>query len=276
MQSSPRSTDRIRVVTLNLWGQQGAWAERRSVLIDGLSALQPDLVAFQESIVSETYDQVVGLLGPTYAVAHETRGLVSGTDHQGASIASRWPLGTVHEVDLHLTPRTADFPCTTLLAEIQAPDPVGPLLFVNHFPSWQLSFEYERELQAVAAARFIEDLVGRRNAHVVMAGDFDAVPDATSVRFWTGRQSLEGTSVCHRDVWESTHPGEPGHTYTPGNPLMDAQDWPFRRIDYIFVRCGDHGPTLDIASCERIFDEPVNGVWASDHFGLVADLVVPT
>ena len=44
----------------------------------------------------------------------------------------------------------------------------------------------------------------------------------------------------------------------------------------MFVRCGLHGgPTLEITSCERIFAEPVDGVWASDHFGVVADLELP-
>src|ERR1051326_534806 len=87
-----------------------------------------------------------------------------------------------------------------------------------------------------------------------------------------------GVSVCYRDAWESLHPREPSHTFTPENPLMAAAnwDWPFRRIDYLFVRCGEHGgPSLKIASCQRIFDKPINGVWASDHFGLVADLAVP-
>ena len=83
-------------------------------------------------------------------------------------------------------------------------------------------------------------------------------------------------SVCYRDAWERTHPGDPGHTYTPRNPLLWDWDWPFRRIDYIFVRCGEHGgPTLVIAACARIFDEPINGVWASDHFGVMADLEPP-
>jgi hypothetical protein len=45
-----------------------------------------------------------------------------------------------------------------------------------------------------------------------------------------------------------------------------------RRIDYIFVRCSSHGPTLDIRTCDRLFDEPVDGVWASDHYGVTADL----
>lgn len=39
--------------------------------------------------------------------------------------------------------------------------------------------------------------------------------------------------------------------------------------------CGRDGPTLDVVSCERIFDKPVGGVWASDHFGVVTDLAVP-
>jgi endonuclease/exonuclease/phosphatase family metal-dependent hydrolase len=72
-------------------------------------------------------------------------------------------------------------------------------------------------------------------------------------------------------------PDDRGETFTPRNPLVADWDWPFRRLDYILVRCGEHGgPTLEIASCDRIFDEPVDGVWASDHFGVVADLKLPT
>jgi endonuclease/exonuclease/phosphatase family metal-dependent hydrolase len=159
-------------------------------------------------------------------------------------------------------------------AEVLIPDLLGALLSLHHKPSWQRGFEYELELQA-AVARFVEGLVGGRNAHLVLAGDFSVTPDASSVRFWQGRQSLGGASVCYRDAWESTHPGEPGHTFTPGNPLVAGGEMPLelgRRIDYVMVRCGHHGPTLDVSSCERIFDEPVEGVWASDHFGVVADL----
>ena len=272
----------VRVLTLNLWQRYGAWADRRSVLIDGLRTLQPDLVVFAESIKTDEYDQVADLLGPGFNVAHQN---VRDPNGMGISIASRWPLGEVHEVDLNVTPRTLGFPCTTLVAEVIAPEPVGPLLFVNHFPNFQLNFEHERELQAVAAARFVEEHIGQSNRQVVMVGDLDADPNAASTRFWSGRQSLFGMSVCYRDAWESTHPEDPGHTFTPCNPLVrdgvvkdmrPFRDWPFRRIDYIFVRFGAHGGlALDVAACERIFDEPINGVWASDHFGLVADLAKP-
>jgi endonuclease/exonuclease/phosphatase family metal-dependent hydrolase len=162
-------------------------------------------------------------------------------------------------------------------AEILTPEAIGPLLFVNATASWQVRFAPERELQAVAIASRIEELVTAADAHVVVAGDLDAVPDSSSIRLWTGRQALEGVGVCYRDAWESTHGSEPGHTFTPDNPLVadGGVAWDVgRRIDYVLVRCNDRGPTLDIRACARLFDEPVDGVWASDHFGVVADLAV--
>lgn len=90
---------------------------------------------------------------------------------------------------------------------------------------------------------------------------------------WATRASATGTSG-------RVHPEDPDHTFTPLNPLVTGGDnWPLelgRRIDYIMVRCGHHAPTLDVSSCERIFDEPVDRVWASDHFGVVAELSAQT
>ncbi len=69
----------------------------------------------------------------------------------------------VHEVNLHVVSRSAGFACSTLAAEILTPEPIGPLIFINHFPDWQLTNEYEREVQTVTVARFIENLIGDRN-----------------------------------------------------------------------------------------------------------------
>jgi endonuclease/exonuclease/phosphatase family metal-dependent hydrolase len=271
----------MRVLVQNLFGRRADWEDRRTVLASGIRELGPDLVAFPEAIVNKDYDQVVDLLGPDYHIAHQReREPGDGTDveaGQGHSLASRWPLSVVRELDLHVTARTQGFACGVLAAEVVAPDPIGRLLFVYHNPSWNLAYAHERELQAVAAARFIDGVVGDRDLHVILAADLDADPASSTARFWTGREALGGTSVCYRDAWESAHPGEAGHTFgVPENPLVVDWDWPFRRIDYIFVRCGEHGgPTLEITACERIFDQPVDDVWASDHFGLIADLAIP-
>jgi endonuclease/exonuclease/phosphatase family metal-dependent hydrolase len=272
---------KVRVATLNLWGPGASWDGRRPVFAEGLREMRPDLVAFQEAVVGDGRDQVEEVLGEGYHVVHQGLGLVGDGNH-GASIASRWPLGEVREADLHLTPRTADYPCGTLAAEVLAPEPLGTLLFACHGPSHQPSYERERELQAATAARLVEEMaewVGAR--HVVVGGDFNADPEASSVAFWRGERSLEGTSVRYLDAWEAARPGEAGHTFTPVNPLV-AEGKPAmgegRRIDYILVRCEDSlwGPTLEVSSCELAFDEPVGGAWATDHFGVVADLSART
>lgn len=265
---------RLRVATLNLWGVRGDWPARRGVLADGFARLAPDLVGLQESVVTDAYDQAADILGGDYELLHQRS---RRPDGQGISIASRWPVVRMEEIDLHLSPRTEGFECAALVAEIEAPAPFGRLLFVNHLPNWQLELEYERELQTALLARRVEAAVADRDVHVVLVGDLDADPEAASVRFWAGRQSLGGTSVCYRDAWASAHPGEAGHSFgVPENPLTVPWDWPFRRIDYVFVRCRSHGgPTLAVRSCDRLFDRPVDGVWASDHLGFTADLVPP-
>jgi len=261
----------MRIVTLNIWGPGASWDARRPVLVEGFRDLRPDLVALQETVVCEGRDQARELFGDEFTIVHQENR--QKRDGMGVSIASRWPVRRMRELDLHLTERVGEFPATTLVAEVDAPAEIGRVLFVNHFPSYQPAFERERELQTVAAARLIDELAGSDGAHVVLAGDLDADPDSASIRFWSGRQSLDGLSVCFADGWRILHDDADGETFTTRNPLVTASTWPFTRIDYIFVRCDDHGqPTLRISESARVFDAPSKGVWASDHFGIRADL----
>src|SRR5829696_1458958 len=179
----------MRALSLNLFGRNADWPARRQALQEGLRRLRPDVLAIQEVVVDETGDQAAELLGPEYHLAHQSRGLVGDGRHHGASVASRWPILEVSEVGLHLTPRTGDYSCGTVVAEVAAPASLGRLLVVSHGPSWAWWAEAERELQALAAARRIEELVAGDPAHVVVGGDFNAAPDAASIRFWTGRQT---------------------------------------------------------------------------------------
>jgi endonuclease/exonuclease/phosphatase family metal-dependent hydrolase len=234
--------------------------------------LAPDLVAFQEAALAPDEDQASDLLGPAYHVVH---GMDRGPKGTGIAVGARWPILRRADVDLHLTPRSADPETDAVLVEVDAPAPFGPVVFANHFPSWQTDRELEREVQAVAVARAIEAFA-TSDQPVIVAGDLDADRDAASMRFWTGHQSLDGLSIAYRDAWEAMHPGIEGPeaaTYTPDNP-WHRMDWLFRRIDHILVRLVRGGvPSLTIRACERAFDEPIDGVYASDHFALVADLV---
>lgn len=195
----PRRTDSesIQVLTHNIFCRHGQWERRRPLLIDGIRSLNPDLMTFQETIVTDDYDQVADIVDDGYHIAHSSERHGDGT---GASIASRWPILAVNELDLNVSPRTSGFPCTTLIAEIEAPSPIGRLLLVNHFPDYQPGHEYEREVQMLTAARHIEHRVTERETHVILAGDLDAGTDAASLRFLSGKQSLGAMSVCYRNA----------------------------------------------------------------------------
>jgi endonuclease/exonuclease/phosphatase family metal-dependent hydrolase len=80
-------------------------------------------------------------------------------------------------------------------------------VFVNHIPSWHHDFEFEREVQTVAAAALVDEMLDGRAADVILAGDLDAEPTSASVRFLSGQQSLAGTSVRYRDTWAGDHFG---------------------------------------------------------------------
>jgi hypothetical protein len=51
--NSGKSPAQFRVLTLNLWQRFGNWDSRRLVLIERIRELQPDLVAFHESIKTD-------------------------------------------------------------------------------------------------------------------------------------------------------------------------------------------------------------------------------
>jgi endonuclease/exonuclease/phosphatase family metal-dependent hydrolase len=262
----------LRVLTMNVLGPANPDWERRSALIgETLRRLDADVVALQEVPVAD--GTVEELLGPGWTVTAFSR---AADDGVGGALATRAPHRVVEEIDQRCTPRARDLPwCATLVVE--ADTPVGRTLVAHHKPSWQFGYEYEREQQALAAARAVERLAGGAD-HAVVLGDLDATPDAASTLFWRGRRSLEGTSVCFQDAWETLHPADPGFTFDARNPLVRAGEVATavsRRIDWVLVRSGVHGPTLRVRSCARVLDEPVGGVWASDHFGVVADLDLP-
>ena len=269
----------MRVVTQNLLGHHMDWPARLPAVVSWFRRLRPDVLALQEAVVTTGYDQVTEIIAELdgeYHVRHPPR---REPDGSGISLASRWPIGQVRDLDLQVGPRTADFAATAQLADVHWPLAQQPLLMVNHKPSWATNLEYERGRQAVLTAGYVEELVERGHEHVVVAGDFDAMPDAASIRFWRGVEALDGTSVSYRDAWELTHGAEPGPTFAPSAMPLMTPEWQAdldRRIDYVFVRCGREGPTLRVTHCERILDTPVAGAWGSDHFGVAADLELAT
>ena len=236
------------------------------------------MVALQEVTRSPDLDQAVELLCPEFTIVDLPAWI---PEHVGECLASRWPLGEVFTLDRPLEgPQEEGTRAAAVAVEVLVPAPFGRLLAVHHKAAYQLQLERVREQQALCTARFVEELTaGRPKFPVLLMGDLNAGPDAASIRFLTGRESLGGLSVRYEDAWEAVHADDPGHTFTPLNPLVRVGQMPLergRRIDYVMTRSGPHGPPLDVADCRLVFNEAEGGVWASDHFGLLAEFRRPS
>lgn len=266
----------MRVGTFNVQTPfEANWSQRQQVIADSLARLDLDVLALQEVSAGEGRDGgIEELLEPGWHLAWHSH---TTADEVGLVLASRWPLGQVREHSLNVTPRTVDFPWSAVvLAEVLAPNPVGPFWVAHHKPLYQLNFERERELQAVSAAEFIDSSIDPAQ-RVILLGDFDAPPDSASVRFWTGRQSLEGVSTTFHDVWSAVFPDDPGYTFTPVNPLVAQGAMgraAARRIDYVMVRGDAMGPCLRPVHAERFCVDHRSGIQASDHYGVFAELAI--
>ena len=122
----------------------------------------------------------------------------------------------------------------------------------------------------------------RQTLPTIIAGDLNASPEAASIRYLSGLQSLQGQSVCYHDAWAVAGDG-PVVTWTDEKPNCQAeisriirQPGHQRRLDYIFVGSWDAHPKArcEIRSATLVFNQPCGGVWLSDHFGVFADLEI--
>ncbi len=263
---------RLRVLTLNVYGPDNpGWEQRLPLLRHAVRTAGADVVALQE--VPPDGDVVPTIVGDGFSVAPFAR---RSDDGVSAVLATRAPHRRLFELDQRLG-GPGQIPWLATLA-VEVETPLGGVVVVHHKPSWPFPAEGERVLQAETAARAVEAAVAARDVHVVVLGDFDATSDADSMRLWAGRLHRPGLRIAYQDAWEAAHPGAAGWTFDAANPLVKGGQMPTgpsRRIDHVLVRAVDHGPTLAVLSCERLLDGPVDGVWASDHAGVVADLALP-
>jgi endonuclease/exonuclease/phosphatase family metal-dependent hydrolase len=273
---------RVRVVTLNVWNTEGA--PRRLELINHeLKRLSPDLLSLQEVVQTDKQKSLPRLLeGLDLHGTHQAdlQAFVPpfSDRYGGSAVASRWPHKAIEVLDLRLSD-AADVPWATLAVVVDLPGE-GKMLFIGATAAWRLSAEAARERQALA----ITDLDARHRQALptVIAGDFNAGPNAASIRYLTGRQSLDGRSVLYHDAWAVAGEG-PGHTWTTENPNAKAgidqivgQPEYRERFDYVFIGGWDAHPKAHarVETAKLAFDRPIDGVWASDHFGVVVDLEI--
>ncbi|HEY3834304.1 MAG TPA: endonuclease/exonuclease/phosphatase family protein [Acidimicrobiia bacterium] len=281
----------VRLATWNIWARYGPWQKRAPVILETLRALEPDIIGLQEVWDDGDHNQAreiasaLGYAHVEFEANLEHRGAWFPQDppdapdavtRAGNAVISRWPIRR-REVRL-LSRDSGDArddegeERVCLLAEVDGPR--GPIQMYCAHLSWRGDHSAVRQRQVGDICAFVREQ-RPRTFPSVLVGDLNSDPDSDEIRMLTGRATTPVPGVLWRDVWEWTGKvarGEPGHTWSNDNAFAAASlDVP-RRIDFIMVaapKAGGCGHPLDV---HVIGDRPIDGVWGSDHYGLVADL----
>jgi endonuclease/exonuclease/phosphatase family metal-dependent hydrolase len=270
--------DGLRVLTWNLWWRFGAWQDRQTAIEAELAAARPDVCALQEVWIGPEGDQaelLAGRLGmhavlaPSPAPGRWQRRLGDPAIGFANAVLSRWPItrSAVHELPAH---PGEDGERTVLHAEIAAPGGT-----VDVFTT-QLDSAPDRSAtrcaQVEEVVRFVAARAGTAHPPVVTGG-LNAEPDSDEIRRLCGHKTapvVPGTVLV--DAWRYAGPGEAGWTWDRRNPHVAATFEPSARIDYVLVGPPTAGGRGHVRGVRLVGDRPVDGVWPSDHCGVLAEL----
>lgn len=256
-------------MTLNIWNLFGPWGERRQEIVAWLRHLSPDLVCLQE--VAEHPDgrnQATWLAeasGAGYHCAYGP-GLVGDWGANGNAVLSRWPIDASDTIALPALDEE-DEGRVVVHARTGGID-----VFCTH-----LNWRYEHGAVRQTQVQVIVDAIEQRADPAsplppVLAGDFNADPDSDEVRFLCGLTAPGGRSTYFQDAWRVAGGGGPGWTWDNRDPWAAAEHEPDRRIDYIFVGWRRDNGNGRVESARVVCDRSLTGTFATDHFGVAADV----
>lgn len=265
--------DRLRVVTLNIWNNQGPWPERLRLIRKELGLVAPDLVGLQEVLHLDggppnQAQTIADGLG--YYVAFAGAWYIGGGLHFGNALLSRWPIVRADNFLLPCEP--GDETRAVLFCTVDAPCGRVPV-FVTHL-SWQLHYSDVRQQQVAFISAKIKELapVDAHGFPPILMGDFNAEPDSDEIRYLRGFNARLGRSIYFADCFAAAGDGSPGYTYARANPYALRAHEPNRRLDYIFVRGPDRQLRGEPLTARLCFDAPENGVFPTDHYGVMAEI----
>ena len=89
----------------------------------------------------------------------------------------------------------------------------------------------------------------------------------------TGRAAGPVPGMSFLDAWSGAGDGGAGYTWDNVNPFARQELGPDERIDFILTGWSRARGAGHVVRCEVCGNSPVDGVWPSDHFAVVADLL---
>jgi len=272
----------VRVLTWNLWWRFGDWQRRGKAIDSVLAACPADIYGLQEVWATDTENDA-HLLAHRHGLHHVwapsprpqlwQQRLGDHGAQIGNAILSRWPIVTseVHHLPAGDSDAAADEGRTLLFAQIDSP--VG---VVSMFTT-QLNSQPQDSAVRCAQVRTIAAVVARHRSPdfpTVLTGDFNADPHSDEIRLMEGHRTappVPGQVLL--DAWRYAAPGDLGLTWNArDNPYVQATYEPSARIDYVFVGPPGAGGTGSVRSARLIGDDAIDGVWPSDHAGVLVEL----
>jgi endonuclease/exonuclease/phosphatase family metal-dependent hydrolase len=291
------SSERLRVAQLNAGSLlEPGWNERRHEIVAWLEHLGPDIVCFQEIWQDGSTPNTAGwiveqMLDTGWHWHFDGRPFAAQLWPDpalefGSAVLSRWPIDSAVYHALPLVDG-ADAFVASVPWELLHVRTAGLDVFSCHLAAAPRDSDHRR-CQVLAIDEIIATARGELDVSVslgqvrdtmpaILCGDFNAEPDSDEIRFLCSLTALEGRTAFYQDAWRAAGDG-PGYTQDwRTNPIAAALNVHRKRIDYVFV--GDpflrRGGAGRILAAQLAFHEPLTGVLASDHAGLVVDIAWP-
>lgn len=270
-------TTTLRVATLNIWNRSGPWKERLKLIRRDLQDLQPAVLGLQEVLrlgqhsEGSSQNQAEEIAeGGGYEIAYGKAADFGGGLEFGNALLSRYPI--LESVVVPLPGAESGETRSLLFCRVETPHGQLPV-FVTHL-NWKLHHGAVRlrQIQFIVDEVMTRAPVDSSKLPPVLMGDFNAEPESDEIRFLRGLATIDGRSVYFSDAWIAGGDDGPGATFDRKNRFAALSHEPPRRIDYIFVRGPDRKWRGEPMETRLVFTQSENGVWPSDHFGLVTDI----
>lgn len=273
---SPGSRDvefvetRMRVLTWNIWWRFGPYDEREPLIRKLLCEVDADIICLQEVWDTGQANQAAQLaeeLG--FYFCYEPVLPIDGVDW-GMAILSRWP---VLEKDGQVLPSMpsddGSRDCKVMRARLDGPS--GVVDVYNTHLSWRPEESAIRQKQVSFIAELVKETC-QGPVPPIVCGDFNAIATADEIRMLTGEAPVPVDGLYFFDAWRAAGNTDAGFTWDNANPLTNKALQPNRRLDYIFVGEPAENAAGHILSAERVAMQATNGLYPSDHFGVLAEL----
>ncbi len=243
----PAPSAAVTLMTLNIRCQADDWPAREPLVHAALAEADADVIALQEdcqqsaslrAAVASALERGYALIeASTHVAEHDGE-----TFSEGIALLTRHAVGDVDVLDLE----TTHFPRKAIAAELIFQDRPSLRVYATHYDFGVGSVEARLQ----SSLTLLAHMASHPDDDVAVLGDLNAAPDSTAVQALTAQLT---------DAW-SVNPGASGATI--------PSDAPNRRIDYILT-----SPSLGDVVSTRLIDNAADGVFLSDHLGIVTRVV---